>query len=505
MLKLVSNNAFRVLGVYANASKKEITANSTKLKAYLKVGKSVEFPSDMPNLLGPVERTAESIDAALAKLNLPEDKILQALFWFVDITPLDKAALSNIAAGEFEKATEILDKRECLSSWWNNGILDFVDNNPEGAFINLSCLIHDEEYRGEFVNLVCGETFSISESELAHKFLDALLEEIPAGELYSMFVANVDEPKDCDYLKGKAVEEPISKINAAIEKAKNLDRTNADANYNTGLGLINSTQVALKMVKDLLGEGDLTYQHVADNLAQTILQCGINYYNNSEEPQSIEKALYIQQYAQRIAAGAIVKERCQKNVAILKKQKEEGAIKDDLEFLAGALKSFHNGTKSITATKMFINKCKPHLDSMKSALGASNDLYLQISSAIANNALGVVIKVVNDAQSGPYPDISSLSSTISSAQECMNLIGALDMTSQERNHFSTNKTSLANLALEVSKILLRRTSYTPSSSSTTYSSSSSSSSSSGGNDTNWGCIWMAIIGFIIFIIAAVAG
>ncbi len=472
MLKLVSNNAFRVLGVYANASKKEITANSTKLKAYLKVGKSVEFPSDMSNLLGPVVRTTESIDAALAKLNLPEDKILQALFWFVDITPLDKAALSNIAAGEFEKATEILDKRECLSSWWNNGVLDFVDNNPEGAVINFSNLIHDNDYRDEFVSLVCGETFSINESELAHKFIDALLEEIPAGELYSMFVANVNEPEDCEYLKGKAVEYPISKINSAIEKAKDVDRTDANANHNTGLGLINSTQVPLKVVKDLLGENDLTYQHVADNLAQAILQCGINYFNNSDEPESIEKALYIQQYAQNIAVGAIVKERCQKNVAILKKQKEEGAIKDDLEFLAEALKSFHNGTKSIAATKMFINQCKPHLDNIKSASGASNDLYLQISSAIANNALSAVINVVNIAQISQNHDISALSSTISSAQKCMDLIGTLDMTSQERNHFSKNKTSLANLATEAYLILAER-------------------------DRKRGCIIWAIIGFII--------
>lgn len=503
MLKLVSNNAFRVLGVYANASKKEITANSTKLKAYLKVGKSVEFPSDMSNLLGPVVRTTESIDAALAKLNLPEDKILQALFWFVDVTPLDKAALSNIAAGEIEKAFEILNKRECLSSWWNSGVLDFADNNPEGAFISLSYLIHDADVRAEFVSLVCGETFSISENELAHKFIDALLEEIPAGELYSMFVKNGEDSNDCDYLKDKAVEEPIAKINSSIEKAKAVSRTNAEVNYNTGLSLINSTQASLKKVKDLLGSNDLTYQRVADNLAQAILQCGINYFNNSEEPESIEKALYIQQYAQGVAVGAIVKERCQKNVAILKKQKEEGAIKDDLEFLAEALKSFHNGTKSIVATKMFINKCKPHLDNMSRTLGPSNDLYLQISSAIANNALGALIKVVNDAQSGPYPNISSLSTTLSSAQECMTLIGTLAMTSQERSHYSTNKTSLANLATEVNTILARRAStYTSSSSYSSSSSSSPSSSSSG--ETNWGCIITAIIGFIIFIIIAAA-
>lgn len=504
MLRLVSNNAFRTLGVYANASKKEITANVTKLKAYMKVGKTTEFPPDMVGIMGPIVRSAESVDAALAKLNLPEDKILQALFWFTEVTPLDKAALSNITAGDINKAHEILDKKECLSSCWNKGVLNLANNNLNDAIVCLSNLIHNEDYREEFVKLICGETFTIGEINLAHKFIDALLSEIPAGKLYEMYVGYGGYQDDIAYLKDKAVEEPITKINSAIEKAKAVSKTNAEANYNTGISLINSTQTSLKKVKNMLGANDLTYQRLADNLAQAILQCGINYFNNSVEPESLEKALYIQQYAQGVAVGTIVKERCNKNVAILKKQEEEGAIKEDLEVLAEALKSFHNGTKSIAATKRFINKCKPHLETMSRALGSSNDLYLQISSAIANNALGALIDVVNNAQSGLNPNLSSLSSTLSSAQDCMNLIGTLAMTSQERDHYSTNKTSLANLTSEVNQILARRASSYTSSTSYSTSSSSSSSSSSGSGEANWGCIILGIICFIVFIIFAVA-
>ena len=46
MLKLIEYNPFRILGVCSNASLKDITANKTKLTAYSKVGKSVDFPID---------------------------------------------------------------------------------------------------------------------------------------------------------------------------------------------------------------------------------------------------------------------------------------------------------------------------------------------------------------------------------------------------------------------------------------------------------------------------
>ncbi|MDY2942353.1 MAG: hypothetical protein SOT07_01465 [Paludibacteraceae bacterium] len=129
----------------------------------MKVGKTTEFPPDMVGIMGPIVRSAESVDAALAKLNLPEDKILQALFWFTEVTPLDKAALSNITAGDINKAHEILDKKECLSSCWNKGVLNLANNNLNDAIVCLSNLIHNEDYREEFVKLICGETFTIGE------------------------------------------------------------------------------------------------------------------------------------------------------------------------------------------------------------------------------------------------------------------------------------------------------------------------------------------------------
>ena len=85
------------------------------MKAFLKVGKSVSFPLDVPQYLSSINRTEASAADAEAKLTLPKDQILHAQFWFIKTTPLDEVAFNHLFAGEIDKAEEIWQKRECLS------------------------------------------------------------------------------------------------------------------------------------------------------------------------------------------------------------------------------------------------------------------------------------------------------------------------------------------------------------------------------------------------------
>ena len=107
MLKLIEANPFRTLGVYSNASLKEITANKTKLAAYSKVGKAITFPSDLQQLLGAISRTGDSILNAEHELTLPINKAKYALFWFINATPIDKMALDYLQNGDVNKAMEL--------------------------------------------------------------------------------------------------------------------------------------------------------------------------------------------------------------------------------------------------------------------------------------------------------------------------------------------------------------------------------------------------------------
>ena len=99
----ISNNPFRLLGVYANASIRDIKSNEAKANAFLAVGKDVSYPCDFNAFLSPIQRTREVLLSANSQLTLPNEKIRHALFWFVKATPIDEVALNHLSAGNYEK------------------------------------------------------------------------------------------------------------------------------------------------------------------------------------------------------------------------------------------------------------------------------------------------------------------------------------------------------------------------------------------------------------------
>ena len=122
--------------------------------------------------------------------------------------------------------------------------------------------------------------------------------------------------EDNSYLKDKAIAEPIAIISAEIAKAKNVKNDDFNAQYRAGFSLKNNTKEPLDIIRSLLKKSDMQYQMIADNLAKQILQCGINYYNNTDEDEyvKIDIAYDLQSYAYSIAIGKLTKDRCKENI-----------------------------------------------------------------------------------------------------------------------------------------------------------------------------------------------
>ena len=204
-----------------------------------------------------------------------------------------------------------------------------------------------------------------------------------------------------DSQEDKAVGEPIVIINAEIAKAKNVKNNDADAQYEAGIILSNKTRVPLGTIKSLLGTNDIQYQTVADNLAKQILQCGINYYNNSEEPDSAIKAMPLQEYALQIAVGTLTKDRCKKNVDILQKIVAElppKKIWEDDKKIKQELQLFSDCGKSIMAAINLLQNCKKAILNIESKLGANNVYFIEISNLLLEMALQEIIREVNEIQ-----------------------------------------------------------------------------------------------------------
>ena len=447
-LKAVTDNPFRILGVFSNAKPAEIVSNCDDMEAYLNIGQEVLFDLDFNNLMQKVNRTSQTVELSKRKINLPKDKLKYALFWFLRDSS-STHVVNYLKNGDFDNVYEVLDIEDPLSSMLNKSVTGILQDNDLGfAIQNITKIIHDDGYRNELVKVICGDAFTIDEEELAHLYIDTLLEEVSASTLMKLFQENGVSESDDTYLKGKAVDEPILRINAEIAKAKSVARDDADASYRAGKALMENTKADLAKVKNLLGTSNMKYQMLADELAKTIQQCGINYFNNTDDDDDIEKALTIQKYACKIAVGKVCKDRCNHNVAILEKKKEEQTIGSDLLFIANALRSFQNKIASINNARNLVYDCFPHLNNIKNQLGSSNDLYLNTSSAVANNALGMLVTVINNAQQSfsiGSMTKSGLKDRINDTISVMNLIGNLDMISTQRFHFSRNQSSLYDI------------------------------------------------------------
>ena len=127
VLKIITDNPYRILGVYANSPKKDIVANKGKATAFLKVGKSVEYPLDLTGIMPPVERTLDTMSKADADIALAKEQIKYAQFWFVKMTPLDDIAFNHLVGGDMDKAKEIWSKEENLSSLQNKMVCYLIE------------------------------------------------------------------------------------------------------------------------------------------------------------------------------------------------------------------------------------------------------------------------------------------------------------------------------------------------------------------------------------------
>lgn len=399
-LKLIYNNPYRVLGVLSNSPLKERVGNQHRLAAFAKLGKEVSFPNDFSKIIREKPlRSSESITAADNNLSLDEGRLKFALFWFIKSTPMDDIALKHLQSGNIEKAKEIFLKKETFASLINSAVLCFIANDVTTGFTNVSKVIHSQEYRTELLNAIGIVHPTITEEQLASLFISELLKEVPAKALLSACINGSDRTIVCK----EALNEPISSINAAISVAKSADTKNAAASLAAGTKLMNSTKAPLKAVKDIAGESSQQYQMAADNIAKQVLQCSINYYNNTPDSdvESPRKAMVLQAYALSIAVGNLTKDRCKENYDILKKAVDNmppAEVAVEACKIKEELRRFCQLPDKITYSISLLERTKPLLQRIKTKLGATNSFYLSLSTQVVGNALHNLIEEVNAAQ-----------------------------------------------------------------------------------------------------------
>ena len=481
-MNILQNNPYRLLGVYSNSPTKERLANHNRMKAFLKVGKPVSFPLDLPSYLGLINRTDATVADAEAKLTLPKDQILYAQFWFVKMTPLDDVAFKHLVNGDIHGAIEIWRKKECPSSLQNLFLCFLINGYLFLALYYAEKLYTNIEYAREFVGYVVNDYSLESTDFLIENLLDNICDDFGAkellivnkadrswplvsfarehgkmkvapfvnretgdkfkscafiddkenitlvafwsklGELTPKEIANNKEYLDViqlssgtyklvyretvhgnwrKYIIDKCASKYIADIQNCIELARKSKGKQPKERLLAGEQLRKHTTDSLTELSSMLTHTDLQYQMIADKLGLEILQCGIDYYNDSEDPDAAIKAMSLQKYALSIVVGQAAKDRCKENVDILQKIidnlppfevfTEDKAIKEEL-------RKYCQLPDKICHAVTLLKNTRPYLLSIKQKMGADNAYYLKITTQVIGNALHNIIEEVNEAQ-----------------------------------------------------------------------------------------------------------
>lgn len=430
MIKSVTKNPYRILGVFSNSPTKEKVANMGKMKAFLKVGKSVSFSLDLVGILPAIERTEGLVAEAESKLALPAEQLKYAQFWFMKEGPIDDIAFNHLFSGEIDNAIDIWSKKDNVSSLQNRLVCALIKEDYSTA-----CSLAEKlytQFSDSFVAAVAGDTVKIEDP--VYSFLDNLLDEIGANVVLS----NVSINEWRFHLSEKAISPLMNALHTAINTAKTNRVKGPNASYKAGIRLITDTQETLRQLKKLADKSNVQYQTVVNQLANEILQCGIDYYNGSDDDDAAYKAMRIQKYAQSVAiSGSITKDRCDENVHILEdiiEQLPPVEILSEFNSLMGLIKDFVEGKKkepdanqdSGTANALIrafsrrsafmdqlmgpqlpdasdainelLKKARPLVISMKEKVSTRESHVIEVCTILANVVLGKSIDSINKAQ-----------------------------------------------------------------------------------------------------------
>ena len=333
----ILNNPYRIAGIISNASAREIQSRKGKISAYAKVGKEITSEYDFP-FLDSLQRSSTIIDKAFSDIEQNQNKVTHSLFWLINLNPIDNTAIQHLISGNKEKAIEIWEKltdekevtAKNFSAFNNIGTLYLLENSKEKIRQGITAkikLIESENFK-DFVHTVADETFSIDENKQIEILIDELLAQFK--NKYST-AETMDLFSNCNgttqkYLSKKFTEEPVHQIETQIEQTKNKRKGDKSNAYHFGTQLYKNSQNQLSLLKSILGTENLQYKMLADNIAKEILQCSVDYFNESQEQEKssnyLEEAMKLAKLAESIAVNVATKNKAKENIHTLENMKD---------------------------------------------------------------------------------------------------------------------------------------------------------------------------------------
>ena len=331
----LSQNPYRIIGVPSNSGIKLIKKNVSKLKAFSKIGKAIDFDFDLSSLnLAALDRSEDIISRVESKILLDENKIKYSLFWFQDVSAYDSVALKNLFDGKMDKAIEIWEKVTKSNKITSKNIFAYNNLSTLLLFNQLSYSKKDEfnntkksinelkkalNWKFNLINSnffsdfckSCGSTKDISSITIKTFLADTILEILNvnfSNKDLHLLSEGLDESFS-SIINVRLTKVPLSEIEENIKKAEKKAKANPAKGMIIGEELIKKSSSHIRYLKDILGLENFQYQSIADKLANKILDCGICYWNETKDIKYSKVFLKSYKYALTIANSGKTKNR----------------------------------------------------------------------------------------------------------------------------------------------------------------------------------------------------
>lgn len=363
-MKLIQENPFRIAGVLVNATEREIIKQKSKLSKMASIGRQVDSELDF-SFLNKVNRAeVKLINKAFSEIEHNQDKLRHSLFWLMKVNIFDELAINYLKNGDLRKAIEILDKvtngkeitSKNFSSFNNISTLKLNSNyNAEiKEALELKLKLIESKNFSEFVHLVADHTLIINNHKQSEIFIDDILTQLKNNysilEILNLF--NNCSSHVQKYISKRFSEEPYRNIENQIENCKKKRKVNKENAYEYGLRLYTETKTDLSLLKSIIAQDELNYKTIADQLANEIMQCGIDYFNESQKNDSsedyLESAKKLTKLADSIAVGKLAKDRAKDSLATLADMKDR-EINDAIEILNTVKLAYEKAINDIDA------------------------------------------------------------------------------------------------------------------------------------------------------------
>jgi len=269
------------------------------------------------------------------------------------------------------------------------------------------------------------------------------------------------------YFSDKFTEIPISNIETNIDKTKMLREEDPHNAEEFGNELHDKTIDDLEQIEKVLGAANIQYQMLASRLAEEILQCAIEFFNEfikDEEFDPGEEALGLCDLAKTIGATGQTVDRIDDNAETIQEwvdgKSEREAYKkvaNECDYIKNELLLCNDSRPSIQNARLLIKKCEPKLLQLKTK--DSGKPYIDTSDLVVNVAMGMIVAELNSAQENFTPSqIDSLSAKLTQAINLIATIRRMDMSSATKNLLLTNITNIVSSDDQIKAAIEKRSS-----------------------------------------------